>query len=261
MITYKLIKYQWRDAVRSRWLLVYTILFWLATDGLFRFSGSGDRVILGLLNLVLLLVPLVGVILGTMHVYQSREYVELMLTQPIHRKSLFKSLYFGLSLPLCVGLAVGISLPFLYNGALTDHLPSILMLIGVGWSLTFVFVGLAFTLAFRHDDRVKGIGLALGLWIFLAIIYDALVLIGLTIFHEYPLQTPALVLMMLNPLDLARVLLLLQFEASALMGFTGAVFQSFFGSLKGQLIAFGVLATWAAIPFWLCQNLFSKKHF
>lgn len=261
MITFKLIKYQWRDAIRSRWLLVYTILFWLATDGLFRFIGSGDRVILGLLNLVLLLVPLVGVILATMHVYQSRDYVELMLTQPIHRKSLFKSLYFGLSLPLCAGLAAGILNPFAYNGALIEHLTSVLMLIAVGWVLTFIFIGLAFTLAYRHDDRVKGIGLALGLWIFLAILYDALVLIALTVFHEYPLQTPALVMMMLNPLDLARVLLLLRFDASALMGFTGAVFQSFFGSLKGQAIALGVLAVWAVIPFWLCQNQFSKKHF
>lgn len=261
MTTFKLIRYQWRDAVRSRWLLVYTLLFWIATEGLFRFSDSGERVMLGLMNLVLTLVPLVAIVLGTMHVYQSREYLELMLTQPIRRSSLFRSLYFGLNLPMCAGLASGVILPFAYRGALWDGLGSSAMLLGMGFLLTFTFTGLAFALALRHDDRVKGISLALGVWVVLAVLYDALVLIGIAVFHEYPLQKPVLALMMLNPIDLARVSLILRFDASALMGFTGAVFQSVFGNATGQVSAASILVLWASLPYLYCQRRFSRKDF
>lgn len=261
MTTLKLLRYQWRDAIRSRWLLVYTLLFLAATEGLFRFSGAGDRVALGLMNLVLLLVPLVGIVLGTMHVYQSREFAELMLTQPIRRSSLFKSLYFGLTLPLCAGLAVGIGLPFLYHGAMLADASAYLMLIAAGAALTFIFTALAFSIAFRYDDRVKGIGLSLGVWMFLAIVYDGLVLVALGVFQDYPLEKAALVLMGLNPIDLARVSLLLTMDAAALMGFTGAVFRSVFGGYSGVMAAFVILAAWAVVPFMICRRIFERKHF
>jgi Cu-processing system permease protein len=40
------------------------------------------------------------VVLGAMYLYSSREYIELLLTQPIERSSLFLGLYGGLALPL-----------------------------------------------------------------------------------------------------------------------------------------------------------------
>ena len=55
-----------RNLVRSRWVLGYGLLFGVLTDALFRFGGSGDAVVASLLKLVLLAVPLVSAVFGTL---------------------------------------------------------------------------------------------------------------------------------------------------------------------------------------------------
>jgi hypothetical protein len=57
MNTLKILRYQTRDVLRNRWIPGYALFFMLVTDALFRFGGDGERVILSLMNLVLLLVP------------------------------------------------------------------------------------------------------------------------------------------------------------------------------------------------------------
>ena len=87
--TVRVLKYELHNVVRSRAVLVYTLFLFLLTDVLFRFGGEGARVVLSLLNVVLLFVPLVSVVFGTMYVYSAREFTELLLAQPVGRRSLF----------------------------------------------------------------------------------------------------------------------------------------------------------------------------
>src|SRR5690606_2455119 len=89
-----------RDLARDKWLLAYGAVLLLITEALFFFGGTGEQVVLSLLNAMLLLVPLVALTFGTMHVYASREFVELLLAQPLPRRSVFAGLYLGLALPL-----------------------------------------------------------------------------------------------------------------------------------------------------------------
>jgi len=86
-------------------------------------------------------------------------------------------------------------------------------------------------------------------------------MLGATIFADYPLEKPLLALMVLNPLDLARVILLMTFDAAALMGYTGAVFQRFFGSPLGLAVASTALAVWIALPLTGALQLFRRKDF
>jgi Cu-processing system permease protein len=99
----KILRYQLRDVIRGRWILAYTLIFLLVTDVLFRFGGSGDRVVLSLMNVVLLLVPLVSIIFGTMYLYHAREFIVMLLAQPVDRTSLFLGLYGGMAIPLAGG--------------------------------------------------------------------------------------------------------------------------------------------------------------
>lgn len=112
----RILRAEVRDVLRSRWLPGYALLFLLLTDLLFRFGASGDRVLLSLLNAVLLLVPLVSIVVGTMHVYQSREFIELLLAQPVGRRSLFAALWLGLTVPMALAFVAGVGLPFLWQG-------------------------------------------------------------------------------------------------------------------------------------------------
>jgi len=70
-----------------------------------------------------------------------------------------------------------------------------------------------------------------------------------------------IILSALNPIDLGRILFLMKFDIAALMGYTGAVFQRFFGSSLGVIISVICLLVWIIVPFYLSSRFFKKKDF
>lgn len=260
--TAKIFKYELSDVIRSKWVLVYGAFFFAITETFFRFGGGSSAVMLSLLNVVLILVPLVCAIFGTVYLYNAREFTELMLSQPVRRSSLFAGLYTGLAVPLAASFVVGVFLPFAFHGVQTAAQGKTLaLLLGVGIALTFIFVALAALVATLFQDKVKGLAVSVLGWLFFAVVYDGLVLVLVNAFAAYPLEKPMLGLTLLNPVDLGRVLLMLQFDISALMGYTGAVFQQFFGSAWGMGIAFGALTLWLAVPLAFTFRAFHRRDF
>ena len=260
--TLKITRYQLRDVLRSRWILLYGIFFLLLTDLLFRFGGSGERVILSLLNVVLIGIPLVSIVLGAMYMYASREFTEMLLAHPVRRRSLFLGLFAGLSVPMAVAFVLGTALPYLaHGGGAGGGWVPLAFLLGTGVALTLVFLALSFLVAVATEDRIRGLGLCLGAWIAFAVVYDAVILMAIYLLGDFPLERPVIALSMLNPVDLARILLLLEFDISALMGFTGALFRDFFGGTGGRLAAMGALLAWLAVPFALGMRSFGRKNF
>lgn len=257
---FKIAQYQLKDVMRSRWPIYYGVFFLLVTDALFRFGGDGPRVILSLMNIVLLVVPMMSIVLGSMFLYSSREYIELILSQPIRRGSLFFGLFGGLSLPLSAAFVIGVAIPFALHGALAS-LPSLLVLLVSGVLLTVIFVALAFSLALITEDRIRGLGLALGAWLCFAVLYNGVVLMLVQALSAYPIERAVIGLALLNPVDLGRILLLLNLDAAALMGYTGAVFSRFFGSAMGQGLTLTALLTWIAVPLAFAHHAFLRKNF
>lgn len=255
----RLLRYELRNVARSRWVVVYALLFALLTDALFRFGGGGSRVILSLTNVVLALIPLVSIVFGTMYLYNAREFIELMLAQPVSRRSLFAGLYWGLALPLAAAFGLGVGVPFALHGGIAGQAGGFLMLLGSGVMLTLVFTALAILVALRFQDRAMGLGAAILLWLFAAILYDGLVLLLVAWFRDYPLEMPVLAATILNPVDLGRVLLLLQFDLSALLGYTGAVFERFFTGRTGTMVSLAALTLWVTIPLAAGLRLFRRK--
>jgi Cu-processing system permease protein len=258
----KILAYQLRDIVRNKWVIAYTITLLVLTEALFRLGGDGGRVVLSLLNLVLIFIPLVALTFGTLYLYTAREFIELLLAQPVGRRAMFAGLWGGLAAPLGGALLVGVGLPFLLHageGAVPVH--SLLVLLGTGVLLTSAFTALAFLIALRFEDRARGFGTALLVWLGCAVLYDGLVLLAITVFSDYPLETPLLILTLLNPLDLGRVLLLLDFDVAALMGYTGAVFQQFLGTGLGLTLALVALLGWSVVPLWAGVRRFERRDF
>jgi Cu-processing system permease protein len=260
MNTMKIFRYQLQDVLRNRWVPGYALFFLLTTDALFRFGGDGERVILSLMNIVLLLVPLCAIMLGVMYLYSSRETIEMLLTQPIRRSELFFGLFGGLSLPLSAAYVVGIGLPFVWHGAAASF-AALATLLATGVLLTVVFTALAFALSLWTEDRTRGMGLALLTWMLFAVLYNGVVLLVVQLFVDYPLERVVIALSVLNPIDLGRILLLLNLDAAALMGFTGAVFERFFGGATGKLVSVLALTTWVCVPLLLGRRAFLRKNF
>ena len=258
--TTKIIRYELRDVLRSRSLIAYALFFLALTETLLRF-GAGPRAALSLMNVVLLLIPLVSIVFGTMYLYHAREFTELLLAQPVRRTQLFAGQFLGLAIPLSAAFLVGLGAPFVIHGAGVGEAGTIVVIAVCGVALTFIFAAFAALIAARIDDRVKGIGAAIGLWLGLTVLYDGLVMIGLAVFADYPLERPALAAMLANPIDLARLLILLRLDVSALMGYTGAVFERFFGSAGGALLASLALVMWTGVPLLLGARRFQRKDF
>ncbi len=258
----KVLKYDVRDLVRSRWLLGYALFFAVVTDALVRFGGSSEKALLSLVSITLFIVPLVSLVFGTVYLYNAREFTELLLAHPVNRRQLFGGLYLGLTLPLCLAFVAGVGLPLALEGLddAAQRIP-LLMLLAVGAALTAVFTAIAFLIATWTEDRLKGLGIAIAAWLAAAVVYDGLVLVAVLLFGDYPLEGPMLAAMFANPLDLARVLLLLQFDASALLGYTGAVFRQFFTGISGTLVSLTALAIWIATPVALGLRAFRRKDF
>lgn len=251
-----------RDLARNRWLIAYAAGFWAVTEALFYFGGSGPQVILSLLNAVLFVVPLVALVFGTAHVHASREFIEMLLSQPLSRRSVFAGLYLGLALPLTAAFLLGAGVPLLLHGAAADAPRLALALLAVGGALlTLTFAALAMVIALATDDRLRGMMLALGAWFVLTLAYDGAVLVLVSAMGDWPLERPLLALMLLNPVDVARVLVLTALDASALLGYTGALFRRVFGSALGPAVAVAALSAWAAIPVLVARRRFLRRDF
>jgi len=255
MVTFKVLKYVVYDVLRSRMVIAYAILLFLFSYGMFYLESDSAKAILSLLNIILLLVPLVSIIFGTIHFYNSREFIEMLLAQPMSRQNIFFSEYLGLSSSLSLALLIGIGIPAVIFGFSVN----IIFLITIGILLTYIFVAVAIWCAVITNDKAKGIGISLLLWFYFSILYDGIILLVLFYFSDYPLEKVMLILSALNPIDLGRILMLLQLDASALMGYTGAVFQKFLGSASGMFTAFLLLLAWAMLPLFIGARLFRQK--
>lgn len=251
-----------KDVSRNMWLLIYAAFFALVTIGLFQFQGHSGKVVVSIMSLCLVLIPLVSVLFGTMHFYNLREFIELMLTQPVKRKTVYAGIFMGLATALIGGFILGVGIPFLiFASGGGAQMTSLIVLILVGSILTLIFVAVSFLIAAIFDDKGKGIAAAISFWLVTALLYDGLMLFIATAFSEYPLEKTLLALSIANPIDLARVILLVQSDIAALMGYTGAVFNRFFGTILGVGIAGFSLILWLATPFYFGLNRFRKKDF
>jgi Cu-processing system permease protein len=251
----KITKYVLLDILRNRFMIAYTLVLLLISFSLFMLEDNPQKALLGLMNVVLFIVPLVSLIFSTIYLYNASEFVELMLSQPIKRKVLLTRMYGGLSLSFMAATLVGIGIPMLIY---SPSLPGLILLLA-GVLLSIVFSAVALLASVLTRDKARGIGVALLLWVYFSFIFDGLVLMLLFQFADYPLETPMIVLAMMNPIDLARIFLLLQVDMSAMLGFTGALFQKFFGSVSGMLISGFVLLLWIIIPLYLSVRQFNKR--
>ncbi len=262
MTAMTVLRYELQDLRRSRWVMGYALCLLLLTEALLRFGGGGPRAVLSLMNVVLGVVPLVGIVFGTLYLYGSRSFIQLLLAQPVGRGELFAGLYAGLTLPLAAGFLLGVGLPFLWDGGGEGSLAGPLtMLLGAGLLLTLVFTALAMLVSLLVNDRAKGLGLAILLWLVATALYDALIVLVATTLSDYPLELPLIGLTILNPIDLARVAMLLRLDTAALMGYTGAVFERFFGSPLGVGLSAGALILWWAGPLVAARRRFCRKDF
>lgn len=251
----KILKYVIVDIVQNKIVLVYTFLLLVISLSVFNLENNSAKGLLSLLNIILIIVPLICIIFSTIYIYNSSEFIELLVSQPLKRRTIWLSIFSGLSTSLALAFFIGAGIPILlYHADATG-----IMMIAMGLFLTIVFVSIAMLAASLTRDKAKGIGLSILLWLYFSLIFDALVLFFLFQFQDYPLEKIMVLLSFLNPIDLSRVQILLQMDISALMGYTGAIFREFFGNSTGIILSFSGLIIWIIFPLMISLKKFKRK--
>ncbi len=243
------------DILRNRIVLLYTIFLFITSFSMFSLEDNASKGLLSLLNIILIIVPLVSIIFSTIYVYNSAEFIELLVSQPLKRKTIWLSLFTGLAGSLSLAFFIGAGIPvLLYQGNTIGF-----MMIAMGILLSIIFVAIAMLAVVKTRDKAKGIGVAILLWLYFSLLFDGLVLFLLFQFADYPLEKPMIGITALNPVDLGRIMILLQMDVSAMMGYTGAIFKDFFGTYTGVIFSFSVMFLWVVVPVWFSIHKFNRK--
>lgn len=251
----KIIKYVIIDILRNKIVLAYTVFLLLLSFSIFNLEDNSAKGLLSLLNIILIIVPLVSILFSSIYVYNSAEFLELLVSQPLKRRTIWLSIFAGLACSLSLAFFIGVGIPVLiYEFSATG-----LTMLLVGLLLSVIFVAIAMLATVKTRDKAKGIGVSILLWLYFSLLFDGLVLFLLFQFADYPLEKAMIGISAFNPIDLGRILVLLKMDVSALMGYTGAIFKDFFGTTTGLIISLMVLSLWIVIPAWLSTRKFNRK--
>ncbi|MBS1590116.1 MAG: ABC transporter permease subunit [Bacteroidetes bacterium] len=250
-----IVKYVLLDLFRNRIILVYSLILAVLSISLLGLDNNPTKGLLSLLNVSLLFVPIITILFATIYFFNSVEFTELLLSQPIKRNTVLLSQYIGVSFSLATayGLGVGLPLLFLVSGTAS------LILVITGILLTLVFCSLALLIFVSFKDKTKGIGIAIAAALFFSLLFDGLLLAFIYSFSDYPIDQAVIAILALNPIDLGRVLMLLQLDTSALMGYSGALFKKFLGSAAGSIFSIICMFFWVFVPLLLSVRIFKKK--
>lgn len=252
---WKVVKYTIYDIIRNKIILSYTVFLLLMNISLFMLDTDPSKSLSSVMSVMLIVVPLVSIIFSTIFIYNSYEFTELLVAQPINRNHILLANYLGLATSLVVAFLIGAALPvFIYAPGTTGT-----FLVMIGILLTLIFIAIAFLSSLTTRDKAKGIGTSLLLWFFFSVVYDGLLIGCLFFFSEYPLEKAVLIITAFNPIDLGRISILMKMDISALMGYTGAVYQHFFGSGSGMVYTVIFLILWAIFPLTVAIFLFRRK--
>lgn len=259
----EILLFELRENIRSRWLFVFAGFLALSVSALNYFGDeNGTRLITSLMNIVLLIVPLFAISFAGLSFLDSIPFAEVLLSKSVTRSEYFFGKYCGVSLSLSLGLLVGVGIPGILSFySNIGFLILFMELIAFGLILIFIFVSLAFLLAsfFKKGELI--ISGALLIWLYFFIFFDSIVFMFSIYLGEYPVEIPSLIIILLNPIDLVRIVMVLQTKASVLLGFSGAFLLKTIGFKSVILLSLFFLSGWVTIPLWISYKRFTKRNF
>ena len=261
---------EFRRALEGRWLFGFTALltalvlglsfFGLAQGREVGFQGFA-RVTLSLMNLVLFMVPLTGLVLGVTSMTGDASALPLLLAQPIGRGEVLVGKLAGVALALTTAQAIafgggGLVVAF---AAGAEQAAAFAALAGLSIGLGWLTVSAALCLAVLWPDRLKAMSAALLLWLLMVVAYDLAVLGATTLLAGWPLEWVLFPALLVNPVDLARVLTTLAVGSGALFGPTSAVLMRMFGSRGGVALGLATLTLETTLPMLVAMSVFRRR--
>jgi len=257
---------------RNRWVVSFSMLFatltvlvaWfgMVTSG---YSGFQDftRTSASIINLSGFLIPLFALLLGVFSFITNSDYLEILVTQPVSRTRVLLGKYFGLVLTVLGASLLGFGLPGVLIALVIgiEGAESYLLVVFYSVLLAMVFTGLSVLISLIARRRQIALGIALGVWILYEVVYGLLML-GTTLYLPASvLETTLLVGLLGNPVDLTRVLALLEVGGPHLFGPAGATLARLAGSpMHATLFGLAGLLVWLTVPVAISTRIFGRQN-
>ena len=259
-----------RDAVRSRWFLLYTLAFAVLGLGISYMSaasagGAGlsgfARTAAGLTNLVLLVVPLMALTVGAGSIASDRErgMLPYMLAQPVSRGEVLLGKYLGLALSLlaCLCLGLGVCAAVLAWKSEATNPRSILWLTGLSFLLSLGMLSVGMLVSVLARRASVAVGTAIFLWLTLVFVTDLGLMAGAIALRLRIEDLFALSL--LNPLQVFKMWSLHAGDASLdVLGPAGLYATEEFGSRLHAIFA-ACMGAWIVLPLALAAVVFARR--
>ena len=249
-------------ALRSRWTQIFALAFAAlalatASSGYIMSGGSGvqdfSRTAVSLVQLVLILVPLTSLVIGVLSLASDQGAVELLLSQPVPRRTILLGRLLGLFEALAAAQALGFGAAGLvvFLNAGDEGIAGFLLLLLASLVMTSVFLGIAALLAVGGFGRrrAQALALALVIWFGLVILFDIAALGAASLLPSGPASRLLIVSVLANPVDAARTAALLGIEGPAAFGAASLAFLRFTGGTWGAAMLLAVSAiVWIVAP-------------
>ena len=258
-----------RAGLRNRWFLLYAAVFLvlsvafsvvaMAGSGLTGQPGFG-RTSAGLLNLMLLMVPLIGLTIGAQSLVADRQdrSLDYLLAQPVSLAEVFVGKYLGAaaSLVLMLGFGFGSAGVVMAVRGGTGSPADFALLVGLTALLGLGMLSVGYLVSSGSPQTAAALGVALTLWLGFVIVGD-LGLMGSALVMDLSPET-LLALTLLNPLDVYKLVSVELLHTSLdVLGPAGVYATDRFGGGLAALLL-GVLAVWVVVPlpvgYWLLKR-------
>lgn len=258
----EIIKFEFKENIKNKWLLIFSITFFIFTL-LFSRIGVSDilRTSILLLNLILLIIPLFSLIFGFNTFSESINFQEILISLPIKRKYIYIGKWIGLSLSLSISFILGLIIGLIFQkNNLIYGIKYYILLIIIGVELICIFNSLSFLLVTIFKKKEVSLLFIILSWFSLFILYDIIIINIVTIFNEYPIEKFILILTIFNPIDLARIVVLLKMDIASMMNCSLIIYDKYLENYS-SIFCIIILLLWIIILIIIGYRLFEKKDF
>ncbi|HSG31691.1 MAG TPA: ABC transporter permease subunit [Thermodesulfobacteriota bacterium] len=259
-----------KESFQNRWFIIFTLAFsilafmlsYVGTRnlGYSEISGFG-RTTASLINLALMLIPLMGLLLGSITISGERERGTLhyLLSHPIGKKEVFAGKYVGLFFSLVFTITIGFALggiAIFFKTGSSDIGKYILdLLITLILASSVLSIGILISVCTKKIS--KSIGIAIFVWFFLIILSD-LGIIGSVILFNLGIE-PTFYITLLNPTEVYKILSVLVLSTRfEILGPVGIYIFNTMGRYGSLVILSGVLALWSVVPLIIAYLYFCR---
>ena len=267
---FAILRKELRDAQRNRWVALLAAMFvalslalsCLGLSGLGTIGVTGfGRTAASLLNLVLIIVPLMGLLMGAVSVAGEREQGTLLtlLAQPVTPSEVLLGKFLGASITLVTALGIGFGFSgiVIARGSGMDQFGGYLGLVGLTLLLGLVHLGIGFCLSVMTRRSATAIGLAIFVWLCVAFLSD-LGVMGTSIVLKL---TPAQLLWFSlgNPAQVFKLAVIHTLHGNLeLLGSSGFYAASALGHWLMPVFAL-LLVLWIAVPLGSAFRIFHRR--